>query len=157
VPRDVHRLQGVPRALLREAADEAMSDPIDDPRMHAGIDLLRRTGQRSFQLRYSDDEQPVVWMALGEYGLDENNRPVKTGGDTHYEVAAALHPVSAVLRLLEVVLDGGKCAHCDRATGIFPELEPPTISTLMDAAICWYVFDADSARYVRGCERVKSS
>jgi hypothetical protein len=130
---------------------------MSDPRMTAGIDLLRRTGQRSFQLRYSDDEQPVVWMAVGEYGLDEHNRPVKTGGETHHEVAAALHPVSAVLRLLELVLDGGQCVHCNRPTGIFPEREPPTISALMEAAICWYVFDADSASFVRGCERAKSS
>jgi hypothetical protein len=124
----------------------------DDPRMHAGIDMLRRTGLRSFQLRYSDDEQPVIWLAVGEWGVDESGRPVKSGGETRHDTASALHPVDAVLRLLEHTLDGGECAHCNRPTGVFPELVPPKPPQILEAAVCWYVFDAKSERFVSGCK-----
>lgn len=63
--------------------------PEDDRKLVAAITALRRGGARKFQLRYSDDEDPVVWMAIVE---------VAGGG---HEVAASLHPVRAVLRLCE--------------------------------------------------------
>jgi hypothetical protein len=62
----------------------------DNKRLVEAITYLRRNcGARAFQLRYSDDEQPVIWMALAI---------VEGGG---HEVAASLHPVRAVERLCE--------------------------------------------------------
>jgi hypothetical protein len=55
-----------------------------DPKIAAAIDMLRRTGLRSFQIRYQDDEQPTVWIAVGVWG------------DDLWECAAASSPAQAV-------------------------------------------------------------
>ena len=74
----------------------------------AGVDLIGRTGATGFQIRYSDDEEPTVWVAVA------NHR------GTH-SVAAALHPGRAVMRLCEELIDGGECTHCHRvATFVIP-------------------------------------
>lgn len=114
-----------------------MTTPTEDPRLLAGVQMLQRTGATSFQLRYSDDEHPTIWMAVAEYA-----------GGIH-EAAAALDPVRAVLRLLETLIDGGRCTHCGRPTGIDPDsIESPP----MDQLVCWYLFDPELATFRRGCE-----
>ena len=59
--------------------------------------LVGHTGAEGFQLRYSDDEQPVVWMAVGTY----------PGGRA--EADAGLTPGEAAWRLGERLVDGGTC------------------------------------------------
>jgi hypothetical protein len=112
----------------------------DDPRLLAGVDLLRRTGARQFQIRYSDDEEPVVWLAVISYVRDEG---------TYYDAAGAMDPVRAVLRLCELVVDGGHCAHCHRPAG----LDPDSIDTMpLAEAICWYQYDPELRTFRHGCE-----
>jgi hypothetical protein len=107
-----------------------------EQRMLAAVDLIGRTGAGSFQLRYSDDEEPVVWMAVAQHG-------------EHYEAAASTHPVRAVLRLAELLIDGGMCTHCGRPAG----LEPDDIDAMpLDALVCWYQYDPELHTFRRGCE-----
>lgn len=118
--------------------------PIDtqpplDARLLAGVDMLRRTGAADFQLRYSDDVQPVVWMAIATWQRD---------GRLVQEVGAALDPLCAVLRLCEEVIDGGHCQHCQRATGF----EPDSIEDMPgDDTLCWYQWDPELKTFRRGC------
>jgi hypothetical protein len=110
-----------------------------DARLLAAVDLLRRTGLQEFQLRYSDDEAPIVWLAVGTWP--------QNGGVAH-ETAAALDPVRATLRLCEAVIEGGECAHCHRPAG----MEPDSIETMpLDQAVCWYQWDPSTSKFVRGC------
>jgi hypothetical protein len=105
--------------------------------MLAATDLVRRTGAKQVQIRFHDDEQPVLWMAVALYK------------DGRSEVAAALNPVRAMLRLCEQLVDGGKCTHCGRPTG----LEPDGIETMpLNDVFCWYVFDPELKTFRRGCE-----
>jgi hypothetical protein len=124
-------------------------DPTKDPRLIAGVEMLKRTGARSFQIRYSDDEQPVVWMAVAEYSLGPNGRPVARGGRQTFEAAGAMDPINAVLRLLDHVVDGGYCTHCDRPTGVTDHWES---SMPLADAVCWYQYDPETQRFRRGCE-----
>jgi hypothetical protein len=78
-------------------------------RLAAAVDLLGRTGADSMQIRYSDDEQPVVWFAVALYR------------DGKWETASAANPLRAILRLGEQLLDGGQCRHCNRPTGLEPD------------------------------------
>lgn len=73
-------------------------DPELDPRALAGVDLLRRTGAHQFQVRYSDDEQPVVWIAAASW---RGKNPVTRKDHEHWEVAGALDPTAAIMRLCE--------------------------------------------------------
>jgi hypothetical protein len=123
-------------------------DP-DDPRMIAGIKLLERTGVRSFQLRYSDDEDPVVWMAVGEWSMGANGRPIANGGITVHEAAASINPVQAVLRLCDQVMDGGHCNHCHRTTGVTDHW---TSDMPLADVVCWYVYDPETETFRRSCE-----
>jgi hypothetical protein len=112
------------------------SDP-EDPKLLAVFDLIRRTGAKQIQIRYSDDEQPVVWFGVAVYD------------DTHWETASAHEPLRAMLRLAEQLVDGGMCTHCKRPTG----LEPDSLDTMpVNEMICWYQFDPELKTFRRGCE-----
>jgi hypothetical protein len=113
-------------------------DFADDPRVPAAIDLIGRTGANEFQFRYSDDEKPVVWMALARWG-------------TRWDVAAGINPAIAIFRLLDEVIDGGKCTHCERPTGFEESMDPMPLSNL----VCWYQWDPERKTFRRGCEGEK--
>lgn len=123
--------------------------PTDDPRFMAGIDLLRRTGMVSFQIRYSDDEEPIVWMAVGEWRVDWRGRPRPKGGKSHHEAAAALDPLRAILRLCDQMVDGAMCAHCGRPSGVNDDF---TAEMPLDELVCWYTFDPELKTFRRSCE-----
>lgn len=111
--------------------------PEVEPKLVAAVDMIRRTGSRNFQLRFHDDEQPVVWIAVAIYD------------DTHADAAASLDPVRAVLRLCEQLIDGAKCVHCDRPTGF----DPDSLDTMpLNALVCWYQYDPELQTFRRGCE-----
>jgi len=114
----------------------------------AAAKLIGRTGARSFQIRYSDDEEPTVWMAVGEWSIS-NGRPVANGGKQTFEAAAGMDPLTAVLRLLDQMVDGGMCTHCNRPTGITDhwQSEMP-----MSDTVCWYTYDPELEEYRRSCE-----
>ena len=128
-----------------------MSLPVrkfDDARMVAAVDFIRRTGAREVQIRYSDDEQPVVWFVVAQFLIGPDNRPA-IEGDPYFEVDAAGHPVRAALRLCERLADGGQCTHCGRPTG----LDPDSIETMpLNEIFCWYQFDPELKTFRRGCE-----
>jgi hypothetical protein len=110
---------------------------VQDARFIAAVDMIGRTGAKSFGVRYQDDEQSVVWLAVAEWG------------EGKADAAGALDPLRAVLRLCEQVVDGAQCTHCQRPAG----LEPDSIETMpVDDLVCWYQFDPELATFRRGCE-----
>lgn len=112
---------------------------VDDPRFTAAMTWLgKSTGAKSLQIRYSDDEQPIVWLAVGEW-----DNPVVKG----HECAAGMGPLTAVMRLCEQVSDGGICTHCRKPTGFVPEADPGPMP--LTDHVCWWTFDGSA--YVRGC------
>jgi hypothetical protein len=117
---------------------EQIESEARDPRLVAALHLLERTGMRQFQLRYDDDEQPTVWMAVGLYK-----------GET-FECAAAPTPLQAVFRLCDQLIIGGTCTHCQRATGF--EEEPLGGPMPLDETICWYRYDPERETFRRSCE-----
>jgi hypothetical protein len=106
----------------------------DDDRMVAAVDLIGRTGAAEFQVRYSDDEQPVIWMAAARW-------------KGTWQAAGAMSPLGAVFALLDSVIDGGTCQHCGRPTGF----EPSSDQMPMDKLICWYQFDPGTKKFAKGC------
>jgi hypothetical protein len=117
---------------------------VDDPRFHAAIEMIGRTGAEEFQIRFCEEEEPNLWMCSARWG-------------DHWDTAAALHPVLALFRLCDQMVDGGMCTHCQRPTGFIPDFESPApsgIATAIDAAICWYRFDPELETFRRSCEGV---
>lgn len=115
-----------------------------DPRFVAAIKMLERTGITSFGIRYQDDEEPVVWVAVVEYSKE---RTPQTGDGA--EAAGGMTPLMAVMRLLEQVMDGGRCAHCKRITAV--ETDWRNDMPLEDV-VCWYRYDPETQGFRRGCE-----
>ena len=111
---------------------------IRDPRMIAGIDLLRRTGMSTFRLGWSDEEDgpPTVWWACAEW---------LSGSDA----GAGMTPTAAVMRLCGQVVDGGICLHCKRPT-IFSST--PDTSILELSGGCVYAYDPELMTFRRACE-----
>lgn len=124
----------------------------DDDVFLAGVDLLRRTGAQGFQIRYSDDEQPVVWIAVSEWRVGRASRlvPAGRGGKRVFDTAAGLTPRRAVIRLLEQLLDGiGVCQHCGKPSSI---IEEPDAEHPLHAITCVYAYDPELKTFRRGCE-----
>lgn len=122
-----------------------MSEPLLDPRAMAGVDLLRRTGAKQFQVRYSDDEEPVVWIAASSW---QGKNPLTGKDRERWEVAGGLDPTVAIMRLCEQVIDGGQCQHCGKPTIFQPLPETDGLEVLG----CVYAFDPELATFRRGCE-----
>lgn len=111
----------------------------NDPRIPALIEMLGRTGAGEFQLRFSDDEEPVIWMAAARW-------------HDHWEATAAITPYRAMFRLAESVMDGGMCTHCDRPTAIDDRSERDPLMEASEVMICWYRWDPELATFRRSCE-----
>lgn len=120
----------------QEGLDEAELDE----RFLPAVEMIGRTGAKSFTIRWCEEEDPPIWMALASY-----EQPRKT---IHHEVAAALDPVQAVFRLCDQLIDGGQCLHCQRPTGFSPDFDPMP----MDEVFCWYQFDPELKTFRRSCE-----
>jgi hypothetical protein len=130
-----------------------VSSPAEDPRLPAAFDVLRRTGAREVSVRFSDDEQPVVWLAVAGWYVGADGVPVATARQArrpslHYEAAAALDPLRAVFRLCDQVVDGGMCAHCHRPAGFN---ENPGVLPF-DEDVCWWTWDPEVKAFVQGCQ-----
>ena len=123
----------------------------DDPKLVATIDLLRRTGAVSTQIRYSDDEKPTVWFAVVEYRRGRDGLPKPTGPVNAWETAAGHHPVEALLRLCQQVLDGGTCVHCHRMTMFHADLDDSPLPGI-DEMLCAYQWDPELRTFRRSCE-----
>jgi hypothetical protein len=109
-----------------------------DDQMAALFDLARRTGAISIGLRYQDDEEPVVWVAVGQWPerVWDSDAPE---GKSRWEATGAMTPMMAMYRLLEQVMDGGIC---EDWTGAMP----------LEDAVCWYRFDPEMKTFRRSCE-----
>jgi hypothetical protein len=111
--------------------------PVDshkDPRLAAAVSLIGHTGATGFQMRYCDEERPVVWIALAQFEKD-------------WECASAMNPLRAVFRLCDELFDGGTCTHCKRPTGFEPSIDPMPMSEI----VCWYQWDPELKTFRRGC------
>lgn len=106
-----------------------------DARTLAAVHFIGSTGAEGFQVRYQDDEQPVVWIAVATYssGLAD--------------AAASIDPNRAVLRLAKQVTDGGICTHCSRATAFDTGEARPTYAIER----CWYAYDPEHDEIRRSC------
>lgn len=122
---------------------------MDDPRVEAGITMLRRTGAQSVGFRYQDDHEPTLWLAEAMWLRGPDGVPVAKGGEEAHECAGALDPLAALMRLLDQVMDGGKCAHCGRPTGVEQDF---AADPLLPDHICWYQYDPELKTFRRSCE-----
>lgn len=91
------------------------------------------------QVRWSDDEVPTVWMATAKY---------QRGDEVRWEATGAMGPTQAVLRLCEILIDGGHCTHCSRPTGFTEHFD----GMPLDQLVCWYQWDPELSTFRRGCE-----
>jgi hypothetical protein len=127
----------------------AAGEQIDEPRLMAAVDMARRTGAREVQIRYSDDEQPVVWMVVAGYSTRGDGVPRPTGKVNRFRVGAGLSPLEAAMALLNDAVDGAICTHCGRPTGITGDFEG---KMPLDEYICWYRYDPELKTFRRDCE-----
>ena len=107
-------------------------------KLPALVKLLERTGADEFQIRYCDEEVPVVWIAAARWRGT-------------WQAAGALEPYRAVLRLAESVMDGGTCRHCHRPTAV-DDLPADVMLAATDPVICWYRYDPELSTFRRQCE-----
>lgn len=126
----------------------SVNPTVDDPRFTALVDVIRRSGAADFQIRYDEEQKPIVWVAVVGYRM-RNGRPVSVGKINAHETAAGMNPVIACYRLAEQIFDGGTCVHCERPTGITDDWEA---KLPLPKHICWYVYDPEMKTFRRSCE-----
>lgn len=131
------------------------STPESEPQFLAAVHLIGRAGAHDFALRYSDDEDPIVWLCIATFLVDEHGTPAREGRET-WEAAAGHNPLDAALRLAERLVDGGECAHCHRPTIFHADVDPllgeGQAGALVDTAFCNYQWDPELATFRRACE-----
>lgn len=116
-------------------------NPSHDKKLAAMAALVARTGATQMQVRYSDDEQPVVWFVVAIYPNDR------------WETGAGHDATQAAGRLLEALIDGGVCTHCQRPTAFDPDtIDDTDLEAMSGGQVCWYLYDPELATYRRGCE-----
>lgn len=113
-----------------------MTTPQVDDLVPAMTEMLHRMGATGAQIRYSDEQAPIVWMAVAEF-----EGPL-------YQACGGLSPEAAFFRLLELLVDGGHCTHCHRPTGVTLDISQQLIPEL----VCWYQYDPELKTFRRGCE-----
>src|SRR4249920_2032928 len=115
----------------------------EQDKLTAAVEFIRRTGAHQIQVRYSDDEEPVIWFVVALY---KGKGPARL---SKVVVAASTTPTDAALRLCEQIADGGLCVHCGRPVGF----EPKMLNRMpYDKLICWYQWDPELKTFRRGCE-----
>lgn len=130
---------------------------LDDRRLVAGVDMLRRTGAADMQIRVDEEQEPPVWIAVARYRVGPEGRPRATGEVNGTEVAAGMDPVEAVMRLCERMIDGSVCGHCGKPTVFHAEIADEAAARSGPAGpalalFCAYTWDPELAVIRRGCE-----
>ena len=112
---------------------------VGSPKFIGGIEMLKRTGMTNFRIGYShdDDGPPVIWHVTGTWRKAS-------------ECAAAGDPVEAVMRLCELVVDGGQCSHCTKPTILVHDSVDP--GQMLESMGCVYAWDPELKTFRRGCE-----
>jgi hypothetical protein len=113
---------------------------LDEGKFQAAVKMIGRMHGEEFQIRYCEEVQPVVWIACARWGET-------------WQAAGGMNPWRAVFRLLESVMDGGRCLHCNKPTAI-DENPPDDLITATEAMVCWYRFDPELDTFRRQCEGV---
>lgn len=110
-------------------------------KLQATVDLLNRTGLQKLVIGWHEEhEGPPVYFALGMWTGNRN------------EVAAALDPLQATMRLCERVIDGGQCRHCHESTIFYADDDHPDPGVVLETMGCVYAYDPELKTFRRGCE-----
>lgn len=162
--RQADAAREVDRLLKLRETSEARN--LLTPRFTAAIDLLRRTGAKEVDVRFSGagpeaSEWPVVWTIV--YIPDE--RLGMPPGS--FDCASAPNPELAALRLCEHLIDGAICTHCGKPS-VFEEgantdfyTESEFIRTNQDdtsdsisvtSIFCIYAYEPGAGKFVRSCD-----
>jgi hypothetical protein len=119
-----------------------------DPRYVAAIELIRRNGARELQLRYDNEQTPIVWVAVAGFSVVDG-MPSQQGEINAHQAAGGLDPLKAIFALCRACLDRrGVCTHCGRNTMFDEEFSPQPL----EAFYCWYQWDPELKIFRRGCE-----
>lgn len=108
-------------------------DPPGGPEVLAYADFIGHTGADEFQIRYDDEQDPIVWVAVARH-------------DHHYSTGSGMSPAEACFRLGEQLTDGGRCTHCGRPSALTERFGGGLVP-----GICWYGYNPDSQKVERGC------
>lgn len=114
----------------------------------ACVDLIGRCGADELQVRYDDQQQPPVWIAVARWTV-----LVDDGEQRAAKVGAGLNETAALLQLAEAAVDGGTCARCGRTSGVDADWANPRpdVGILGGPTMCWFVYDPELDTFRRGC------
>jgi hypothetical protein len=117
-----------------------MADQAQDPIVAATATFAGRTGATSFQIRYDDEQDPVIWVCVAEYRVRDA---------VAYKTGSGITPGAAAVALASDIADGGTCAHCGKPSGATDDW---SVEMPLADVICWYVFDPETSEFRRSCE-----
>ncbi len=123
----------------------AAAGPEGDPRWIPAVDLLRRTGMREFQIRFCEEDEPVVWIAVARHDVI-GGKPVAKGGSPVWSAGAGMNPTAALFALCDSLIDGGICRYCQRPAGFAPDPEMGLLP-----GVCWQRWNPGRKEFSRSC------
>lgn len=124
-----------------------IDDLFDSAKMKAASQLIERTGAKNFRIGMSDDgEEPTVWYVCAAY---KNVSGVVAG-----EAAAAMDPLTAMLRLCEQLINGAECTNCGKTTGFSMERDD-LVEKLESCGVCIVVYNEETESFNRSCDYIE--
>ena len=126
-----------------------LKSTVEDPRYIAAIELIRRNGAREIQLRYDDEQNPIVWVAVAGFAIINGKPSLGRGKINAHQAGGGLNPLLAIFALCRACLDRrGLCVHCGKNTMFDETFEPQPLEDFY----CWYQWDPELKTFRRGCE-----
>jgi len=125
---------GLPEGISQDRADM----------INACMALIVRISAQAVQIRYCDEDTPIIWLCVDEWKLKNSASEEKI----RHDVASALDPLTALMRLCESDLDGGQCTHCGRPVSVTFD----HINALGMPSVCEYTYDPELKTFRRDCE-----
>lgn len=121
---------------------------VEDPRYLAAIELIERNGAREIQIRYDDEQNPIVFVVVAGFSII-NEKPSGRGKINAHQAGGGLNPLSAIFALCHACMDRrGSCNHCGRNTMFDETFDPQPLENFY----CWYQWDPELKTFRRGCE-----
>lgn len=131
---------------------------IDPELMLAIMKLLERSGMKEFQIRYDEEQKPVVWVAVALFKRPALRLPGKglaeEKSNTGSQCGCGFTPIGAVRDLAENAVTGGTCTHCGRMIEVnFGDDEPAFPPTM----VCYRKYDPEAKEFKRSCDSAISN
>lgn len=102
-----------------------------------------------------ETEKATAYLVVVEHYIGSDRLPTNQREEAEYHIdcASGFTVGTALKRMVEMLMDGGKCVYCDRPTAFWDQFDDHPED---HGAFCWTFWDADNDKFRRTCGEFRS-